>query len=122
MLLGTNFTISADSRTYASGIAAGPNKKGQQQTIIILPEMYQKHATGDSKTSISEHSVKEAEAQSTVQQQPQSTNSKVSSTEKTFPVTMDTPPAVGGGGGGGAAGEFIFPDLSTLSELISNFA
>lgn len=55
-------------------------------------------------------------------QQQQHSTGKSSANEMTYPVTMDTPPAVGGGGtgGGGATGEFIFPDISTLSEYIFN--
>ena len=112
---GANFTISADSRTYASGIAAGPNKKGQQQTIIVLPDIYQRHTSGGSKDTIEEESTKESGAKSIAQQNLPSPETKTSSAEKTYPVTMDTPPPATGGGGAG--GEFIFPDLSTLSEL-----
>ena len=99
-------------------MATGPNKKGQQQTIIILPDVYQKHTSGDSKANVAGQPTKET-PKAAEQQQP---SEKTASTGKTFPVTMDTPPDLGGGGGGGggaAGGEFIFPDLSTLSKLYS---
>ena len=79
-----------------------------------MPEVYQRHVSGGSKDTIDEQSTKESGAKSIAQQHLPSPETKTSSTEKTYPVTMDAPPPAAGGGAGG---EFIFPDLSTLSEL-----
>ncbi|XP_065070374.1 uncharacterized protein LOC135695292 isoform X2 [Rhopilema esculentum] len=102
---GTNFTISADSRTFASGVTAGTNKKGQQQTIIILPDALKKHETEEAKDRSSEFQLKP-------EPQPAPASEKKPAAEKTFPVTMDN---VSGGGGGPPPGEFIFPDMTTLN-------
>ena len=108
---GTNFTISADSRTFASGVAAGTNKKGQQQTIIILPDALKKHETEEAKDRSNEFQLKP-------EPQPAPASEKKPAAEKTYPVTMDN---VSGGGGGPPPGEFIFPDMTTLSESESDF-
>ena len=118
-ILGANFTISADSRTFASGVATGTNKKGQQQTIVILPEALQKQQVA--KATADKNAPVQPTQRQPAQQQPQQQEKKPAA-EKTYPVTMDEGPpngaafGGGGGGGGGATGEFVFPDLSTLSK------
>ncbi len=98
---GANFTISADSRNIASGVATGTNKKGQQQTIIVLPDALRKTVAATAKDTSSS-----------------SSEPKPPAKEKTFPVTfpMNSAGAIvgagGGGGGGGGGGEFEMPAIS----------